>query len=133
MEAEVYYWKDIEKMVELMYKEKPRYPTCEEISTCWVKLPISFKVTDESEKSLNKVYEELNIETNPMGTPEMQQWIRDNKLRHTSMSVGDIIFLGKNFYICKTVGWKKLEKKCNIEGKKIKRREPVYKERKGDE
>lgn len=111
MKAEIYYWKDIERMIELSYREEKEYPDEKTIEEDWVKLPISFDMGEDEDvdAELDKIFAELNQENNPMGTPEMQQWIRDNGLKHTSMSVGDIIKNKKGLYICEDLGWYKLQ------------------------
>jgi hypothetical protein len=128
MEAKVYYWKDIKRLMETGYEDK--YPDLNRLDKEYVKLPISFEINENEaiETELDKIFATLNEDENPMGTPEMQQWIKDNGLKHTSMSVGDIIKSKKGFYVCKNIGWKKLERMQNIEGKYICRHKPVYRE-----
>ena len=72
----------------------------------------------------SEIFSILNSDKNPMGTIEMQQWIKNNGLKHTSMSVGDIIKSDKGFYVCEDIGWKRLDECFNIEGKEIHRKTP---------
>ena len=108
MKAEVYYWKDIKWLLELGAKDKPEHPTKEQIKTDYVKLPVKFEIESGDEKKLDKIYATLNTDKNPMATSNMQKWIKDNELTHTSMSVGDIIRTKKGMYICKDFGWEKV-------------------------
>lgn len=70
----------------------------------------------KSNKSFDEMAEEMfallndGMETpNPLGTPEGQQFIRNNGVGHTSMSVGDfIIFNEETIYICAGCGWNKM-------------------------
>jgi len=105
LKAEVYYWKDIQKLLDLSIVDERKYPDIKKLEEEYVKLPISFEIKEDE---LDEIYSKLNQDDNPMGTPEMQQWIRDNGLKHTSMSVGDIIKHEKGIFICEDVGWTKL-------------------------
>ena len=41
-------------------------------------------------------------------TGEARNLIRNKGLAHTSMSVGDVIILDNNIYVCDTIGWKEV-------------------------
>ena len=115
--AEIYYWKSIKKLLETGYEKK--YPDLNKLNEEYVKLPIEFE-----EEDMDEIFSILNSDKNPMGTIEMQQWIKNNGLKHTSMSVGDIIKSDKGFYVCEDIGWKRLDECFNIEGKEIHRKTP---------
>jgi hypothetical protein len=44
-----------------------------------------------------------------MSTKEMQKWIKENEIAHTSMSVADIVVLDDTIYICANLGWKEIK------------------------
>ena len=50
----------------------------------------------------------MNTQDNPMSTKEMQTWIRENNVSHTSMSVGDVIELDNKVFVCASEGWKEV-------------------------
>jgi len=105
MKAKIFYWKSMEKWyTNVLYHEK--LPTIEDIKNDYVELPITIDV--ENEEDLAKIFHALNIEENPMGTKENQEWIVKNGLRHTSMSVGDIACINEKYFVCLSVGWKEL-------------------------
>lgn len=57
----------------------------------WTKLPVSFYDMQPEE-----IFALLNGAENPFDanvSPKKQQWIRDNQVGHTSMSVGDIVHI----------------------------------------
>lgn len=106
MKARIHYWKDIEKWyMDVMYHKK--LPSLDDIKRDYVELPITIDIKDETE--LGKIFYTLNCDNNPMGAPEYQQWIRDNNVHHTSMSVGDVAQLGDRYYICKNIGWEEIK------------------------
>jgi len=111
-------------MMRVSYKNK--YPTREEIDADYVTLPIpnefwlKMNMPDEEYKTaiLDAIFNIMNrYDTNPMGmTSEsdehgkrMQQWLRNHDIRHTSMSVGDVIILDNNIYVCDVQGWKEVQ------------------------
>lgn len=118
---QVYYWKDNKWLVKTTHAafvvlqssdvvKDCRYPTKAEFKKDYKKIPISFPFNKNlsQEHNFGKVYNKLNSDNNPLGTPEMQQWLRKNKLKHTSMSVGDIIELEGKYWITLMIGWEKL-------------------------
>jgi len=92
-------------------------PTVDQIKNDYEQLPISKEYWQENKVSefpncqytLETLFEIFNTGLNPMSAPEMQQWIRDNKVTHTSMSVGDVVALDNDYFICDVEGWTKLE------------------------
>ena len=95
---------------------KAIFPTKADIDKDYVTLPIPNEFwakvgVDANEKwVLDKIFGMMNkYETNPMSIPEMQDWIRSNEVSHTSMSVGDIIILDNNIYVCDVQGWKEVQ------------------------
>lgn len=104
--------------VRVSYKNE--FPTKANIEKDYKELPISetfWKDSlkrlldfDSGEHLLETIFHLLNMdETNPMSTDDMQDWIRANKVSHTSMSVGDIIMLDNNIYVCADEGWKEIK------------------------
>ena len=109
---QVYYWKDSEWLVKASHAggvEGCRYPTKAEFKKDYKRIPVSFPFNNNLslEHNFGKVYSKLNSGNNPLGTPEMQNWIKTNlKPRpHTSMSVGDIIELEGKYWITLMDGW----------------------------
>ena len=101
--------------VKVNYKNE--FPTKADIERNYVKLPIdqsfwdAIGLSEETFKPwvLDKIFQLMNkYGTNPMSTDEMQNWIKENKGSHTSMSVGDVIIIDNNIYVCATVGWKEV-------------------------
>ena len=106
MKAKIFYWKDMEKWyMNVMYHNK--LPSVADIKKDFVELPITIEVKNKDE--LPKIFHTLNIDENPMGTKENQQWIVDHGLRHTSMSVGDIACIDGTYYVCAPIGWKEIK------------------------
>ncbi len=101
--SKVYYWKK-DKSMDYMVEGKT--PTKEEFERDYVKLPVETK-----EKELEQIWEDFNIgkSHHKLSTKEMQDWIRDNSVGHTSMSIGDVVQKNGDFYIAKDIGWKKLK------------------------
>jgi len=98
----VYYYKDIKRALDILYG--PQKLDGKSFKENWVKLPMKF-----DHLSFDDIFMDLNCEVdNPMGTTEMQKWILNNGLNHTSMSPGDIIECNGNYFICEDLGWKKV-------------------------
>jgi hypothetical protein len=135
VEAEVFYAKDNRWMLET-YKDHPDVPTEDEFKKEYARIPIKFNINDGTEKELNSIFHKLNVDNNPMGTKMRQNWIRANGLKHTSMSVGDIVLVNKkNLFMCADFGWTKIPWTYNsdkkegfkIEGKDIHKKQPTHK------
>ena len=103
---EIYYWKELIFVL-------GRKPSRKEFEDCYAKLPIDFP--EMKSKSKRKMLEEIfyilndeGKEENPLD--EQQDWIMENLQPnpHTSMSVGDIIKLDDEYWICKGMGWEQL-------------------------
>jgi hypothetical protein len=101
--------------IKVGYKEQ--IPTKADIEKDYKELPISKKywsawqldLIDSKEDILEQLFLLFNrYQTNPMSTDEMQNWIKENKVSHTSMSVGDIVILDNDIYVCANEGWKKV-------------------------
>lgn len=114
MKIEVYYWKS-DKGADYLHEKTP---TIGEFHSDFIKMPYKYNWnTNEMKEDRQEVlksriceslFDILNREENPLGTPENQAFIREHKL-HTSMSVGDIIsFDGKEFWIIIGIGFEKL-------------------------
>jgi len=112
MKIEVYYWKS-EHGSDYLHDKTP---SIGEFHSDFIKVPFEKNPPIEEKdypkeftsKVCDSIYHILNCEENPLGTPENQEFIRENKL-HTSMSVGDIISIDeKEFWIVKGIGFDKL-------------------------
>ena len=60
---------------------------------------------------LDGLFSKFNLGNNPLSTPENQEMLRNKNVRHTSMSVGDVIKLGNVYYYCDNEGWERIELK----------------------
>lgn len=88
------------------YMVEGKTPTKEDFEKDYAKLPV-----ETEEKELEQIWEDYNIgkSHHKLSSKEMQDWIRDHELSHTSMSIGDIIQKNGDFYIARDVGWEKLK------------------------
>ncbi len=113
MKMNIYYYKDMDFVLDFIYKGKE--PTKSSFREHWKKLPITIDYDPalSKEQNFNKVFEVLNIggkyHGNPMSKPDKQSWLRMNGVRHTSMSMGDIIQIGKEYWITAGIGFTKLK------------------------
>ena len=54
----------------------------------------------------DKLFQILNMDSNPLGTPENQEMIKSLGLSHTSMSIGDMVeFPNGKKLVCVNEGW----------------------------
>jgi hypothetical protein len=116
--ASIYYWKDSKWMQTVQSEEgypnkgDPRYPNKGDLKLDYVRLPIRLDIKDTTEQSLDDIYKTLNVdEINPMGEQKMQEWLKANGVKHTSMSCGDIIEVEGKYFICDEDerGWTELK------------------------
>jgi len=64
----------------------------------------------EIEESLEKIFFKYNqYSINPLATPKGQSILKGKGIRHTSMSVGDVIRVEKQYYIVAGEGFSKLK------------------------
>jgi len=98
VKMKVYYCDDIDYML------RPRTPSIEQFKKHWHKLPF-----DLEGETFDDIYCKLNMLNLPS---EQMKALRElaKKVKHTSMSVGDIIEVDGTFYMCDIVGWRKIEK-----------------------
>ena len=68
------------------------------------KLPITLLTNDP-----NRAFDILNNEDNPMSTDVKQNWLRANGVRHTSMSVGDVMLVNGKYFIVMGVGFAEIQ------------------------
>ena len=111
---DIYYWKDRKWMIDTHYTGEVkgvRYPRKSDFKKDYKKLPITipYDKSNNIDENLEKVFEIMNIR-NPMETKQKQDWIRKNLQPnpHTSLSVGDVVKVGKNYYLAIGIGWKKM-------------------------
>lgn len=72
----------------------------------------SFEVKDDSSASLERLWEVFNDASdegaNPLGTPEGQAKVRASGTHHTSMSVGDVVKIGRKLHVAVSVGFARM-------------------------
>ena len=56
-------------------------------------------------QKLEGLWEKYNIGKNKLTTPAGQQLIRQKGVRHTSMSIGDMVKIGNKTYVASSIGW----------------------------
>lgn len=111
---DIYYWKDTKWMLGTQYAgsvKGERYPRKSDFLKDYKKLPITipYDRSNDIDGNLANVFDIMNIR-NPMESKINQDWIRKNLQPnpHTSMSVGDVVKVGKNYYLTLSIGWKKM-------------------------
>lgn len=98
MKCRVYYWKDPKYLLLGLPFVKPvSKPTPEEVEREY-KLFWSGEVPDDT--SPDDIFVKFNLIEGRVRLPP--------GIKHTSMSVGDIVQLNDQFYICMPLGWEKL-------------------------
>jgi len=79
----------------------------------WKKLPIEENIDNTkfpiSANELERLFEKYNLSDNPYMNKKGQQTLKRLGLRHTSMSVGDVIQIGGDFYIVAMIGFRKIK------------------------
>ena len=61
------------------------------------------------EEVADKLFQILNMDSNPLGTPEKQEMIKTLGLSHTSMSIGDMVeFPNGKKLVCVSEGWEEM-------------------------
>jgi len=120
MEIKIYYPKrtpeaNWENDWDVKVNYKHQYPTLADIENDYKQLPVSpeywaiLELNDDKDFVLDKIFSLFNhYSTNPMSREEAQQWIRNNNVSHTSMSIGDVVALDDEYYVCDTEGWTKI-------------------------
>ena len=72
----------------------------------WAKVPIDYG----DDNSVEEVFADLNDDLrNNLGTPSNQEWLKNNGVHHTSMSVGDIVQRKNKFFVCLSLGWTEIK------------------------
>lgn len=94
MQARVYYWKDPKYLLTGFTVSKP---TIEDIKRDY-QLFWKGEVADDT--TPGDIFLKFNALPIPVRLPP--------GIKHTSMSVGDIVELGDSSYVCMPVGWEKL-------------------------
>jgi len=96
--VKVMFWRDINWLKSV---ENGTLPSIYQVEQEYVELPIELY-----RNTLDSIFSLLNSSHNPL--MEKQKWIRENQV-HVSMSVGDVVMLGKDdMYIATNLGWRKL-------------------------
>ena len=72
-----------------------------------------FRTEDQQKRILetmaDKLFQILNMDSNPLGTPENQKMIKSLGLSHTSMSIGDMVeFPNGKKLVCVNEGWEEM-------------------------
>ena len=104
--------------VKVSYKDT--FPTLSDIENDYVELPIPNKFWwgwgsrgwETNERTLDEIFGLMNnYSRNPIADGrggEMQNWIKEHGVRHTSMSVGDAVSIGDKTFVCARFGWNKV-------------------------
>ena len=99
MKARVYYWKDPKYLMTGM--GVPGFlvpkPTREDIER-------DFELFWQGEVADDTTPEDIFVKFNALPVPVRLP----PGIKHTSMSVGDVVSLGAHFYVCMPVGWEKV-------------------------
>ena len=76
-----------------------------ELKSSYTKMPVNYEQSDNEQ-----IYADLNNDSNPLSYAKYQEWIRENKVGHTSMTVGDMIHEDKEnkWYVTSGVGFKEI-------------------------
>jgi hypothetical protein len=98
---DVYYWKD------LAYVRPDATPQLQEINNshmpiCRIRIAPDVDVTE----ALDFIFAELNYKPGKYVTQCTIALLGD--CAHTSMSVGDVVKTGNDWYVCRSAGWEKL-------------------------
>lgn len=76
--------------------------TMEGFSNTHIMLPVEFA----DERSNDDIYFLMNNGGNPMTSEKGQMWLKENELRHTSLSVGDVIERNGRLFVRDDIGWR---------------------------
>ena len=72
-------------------------------------LQVHFPEIHSEEAVADKLFQILNMDSNPLGTPENQKMIKSLGLSHTSMSIGDMVeFPNGKKLVCVNEGWEEM-------------------------
>ena len=67
---------------------------------------------DNPYKVLERIFSLYNTDTgetkNPLLYPKEHEFVIKNKT-HTSMSIGDVVQINEQFYVCEDEGWRELK------------------------
>ena len=132
---DTYYPMQKERQVQILYFnndcrefrfQSEDLPSQEQVDKLWKKLPdwVWKKMDDDpsiyfmhnDEQLCDGIFYRLNhYDLNPLspdfyedGNMIGQNWMKENNVGHTSMSVGDIVVIDGTHYYCASFGWKKL-------------------------
>jgi len=100
------YWSVLhyDKDIKIVYVSKAQF------KKYWQKMP--YKENIKSYKDLDQLWHKYNIyRTNPCSSDNDPGQVTLKKLgvRHTSMSIGDVVKIGTIYYIAVSYGWAKLK------------------------
>jgi len=104
-DVRVFYWTESKYLVHNVI------PSAADLYHDYKEVPLRPIIADK-----DAIFEQLNIETNPLGEKGWQDWIGKNlqPSPHTSMSVGDIIQIDDDYWLARIIGWKRLSFKLGI-------------------
>lgn len=72
-------------------------------------LEINVPEIHSEEAVADTLFQILNMDSNPLGTPEKQEMIKSLGLSHTSMSIGDMVeFPNGKKLVCANEGWEEM-------------------------
>ena len=73
-------------------------------------LQVNFPEIHSEKAVADKLFQILNMDSNPLGTPENQKMIKSLGLSHTSMSIGDMVeFPNGKKLVCVNEGWEEMK------------------------
>ena len=67
----------------------------------------TIRVKYKGKEALDFIFRLFNGQDNPLGIPEKQDYIKKCRL-HTSMSIGDVVVMNGEMWVCKFQGWERL-------------------------
>jgi hypothetical protein len=100
----VLYAKDMRKSVDRMYDEG-HYLTPQEILSDYA---VVFESECKDDVLPDELFVLLNSDENPLACIQGQKKIKKLGVDHTSMCIGDILVIDKEWHVCDVSGWKEI-------------------------
>lgn len=99
----IWYWNGNENHRDYLLGIK--IPTQNEFETDYVEI-LTFPLYGDVEENtiLEEIFADFNMDEHPF-----VKYPLPNNCHHTSMSVGDIVQIDSNYYICQSSGWKLID------------------------
>jgi hypothetical protein len=107
MKVTVYYWKDIGYLVRLGDGVKP---TPEQVETDYAAVWTGEMPDDTQPDDVFGIFNGVDDKMgNPLASDAGQENILSLGVKHTSMSIGDVLRLDSRFLVCMPVDWEPIE------------------------